>query len=103
LATVEHGKPHEQAPAMAVLGERRERAALAPIARQLVNPIPLVRYYARRAVDAIRGAPCAVDVQRSTPEIEAAARKCAPDAWPASMPAAPPAPGGPASDEPDDD
>jgi len=60
---------------MAVLGEKRVGAALAPIARQLVNPIPLVRYYACRAVDAIRGAPCDVDVERPTPEIEAAARR----------------------------
>jgi predicted CXXCH cytochrome family protein len=104
LATVERGKPHEQAPAMAVLGEKRVGAALAPIARQLVNPIPLVRYYARRAVDAIRGAPCAIDLDRTTPEIEAAARRCVPGAWEAGATgAAPAARAGAASDETDDD
>ena len=46
-----------------------------------MNPIPLVRYYARRALDALRGAPCAVDLDRPTPEIEAAARRCVPGAW----------------------
>jgi len=59
-----------------VLGERRVRAALPAIARQLTNPYPLVRYYARRAVDAIGGQPCAVDVQAPTDAIEAAARRC---------------------------
>jgi len=104
LATVEHGKPHEQAPAMAVLGERRVAAALAPIARQLVNPIPLVRYYARRAVDAIRGAPCDVDVERPTAEIEAAARRCVPGAWEvAGTRATAPTRAAGASDENDDD
>jgi len=104
LATVERGKPHEQAPAMAVLGEQRVRAALAPIARQLVNPIPLVRFYARRAIDAIRGAPCAVDLDRTTAEIEAAARRCVPAAWPASAGTPPPTNhAGAAPDETDDD
>ena len=83
-------------------GRAAVRAALAPIARQLVNPIPLVRYYARRAVDAIRGAPCAVDLDARRAEIEAAARRCVPAAWPA--PAAPrAAPARSRVDEPDDD
>jgi hypothetical protein len=104
LATVEHGKPHEQAPAMAVLGEQRVSAALAPIARQLLNPIPLVRYYARRAVDQLRGAPCSVDLDRAAPEIEAAARRCVRGAWPAGGGAGTPAArGGAASEENDDD
>jgi predicted CXXCH cytochrome family protein len=81
LATVERGKPHEQAPAMAALGEHRVAAALPAIARQLTHPIPLVRYYAQRAVDAIRGAPCAIDLDRATPAIEAAARRCVPEAF----------------------
>jgi len=80
IATVERGKPHEQAPAMAVLGEQRVPAALLPIARQLTHPIPLVRYYALRAVDAIRGVPCAVDLDRATTEIAAAADRCVPGA-----------------------
>ena len=93
LATVERGKAHEQAPAMAVLGERRMSAALPSIARQLVHPIPLVRYYAQRAVDAIRGTACAVDLDAATSAIEAAARRCVPAAWPGTSPGA--APGSP--------
>jgi hypothetical protein len=93
IATVDRGKPHEQAPAMAVLGDKRLPAALNPIARQLVNPIPLVRYYAQRAVDAIRGAPCAIDLDRTTPEIAAAAERCVPGAKAAGGVGAPARPG----------
>ena len=102
IATVARGKAHEQAPAMAVLGERRVGAALAPIARQLVHPIPLVRYYARRAVEAIRGAPCAIDLDRATSEIEAAARRCVPAAF-EGLRAAARAGEGPRSAPPPDD
>jgi predicted CXXCH cytochrome family protein len=80
-ATLARGKPHEQATALGVLGEARVAAALPAAVRQLENPIPLVRYYARRTVDALAGAPCAVDLDRTTPEIEAAARRCVPDAF----------------------
>jgi len=86
-----------------VLGEARVAAALPAAARQLENPIPLVRYYARRAVDAIRGAPCDVDVERPTPEIEAAARRCVPGAWAGSATAPPATRASAASDETDDD
>jgi predicted CXXCH cytochrome family protein len=86
-ATLARGKPHEQATALGVLGEARAAAALPAVARQLTNPVPLVRYYARRAVEQIRGAPCDVDLDRSTPVIELAARRCVPDAF--AGPAAP--------------
>ena len=71
-----------------------------------MNPIPLVRYYARRAVDQIRGAPCGVDLDRAAAEIEAAARRCVPGAWPAggtAAAAAPPVRAGTAAEENDDD
>jgi predicted CXXCH cytochrome family protein len=105
LATLARGKAHEQATALAVLGEARasaalRAAALPAAARQLTNPFPLVRHYARRAVDAIRGGPCAVDLDRATPEIQAAARRCVPEAFQGPPPASgsgggrsPPAPG----------
>jgi predicted CXXCH cytochrome family protein len=102
VATLARGKAHEQAVAVAVLGEARAVAALPAVARQLANPFPLVRYYARKAVGAIRGAPCDVDVERPVAEIEAAARRCVPELT--TPPAAAPpraAPGG--GDEPDED
>ena len=90
-ATLMRGKAHEQAVAVAVLGEAHRTEALPGIARQLVNPFPLVRYYARRAVDGMVPRPCAVDLDRPTPEIVAAVRACVPEAFPAAeapMPAA---------------
>jgi hypothetical protein len=67
---------------MVVLGHKRVRAALPSIARRITHPIPLVRYYAKRAVDAILGAPCDVDLDRTTPEIAVAARRCVPAGGP---------------------
>ena len=89
--TLMRGKAHEQAVAVAVLGEARRTEALPGIARQLVNPFPLVRYYAKRAVDTLADRPCAVDLDRTTPEIVAAVRACVPAAFPEPVPAALPA------------
>ena len=85
------GKAHEQAVAIAVLGDARRTEALPGVARQLANPFPLVRYYARRAVDALAPRPCPVDLDRPTPEIIAAVRACVPAAFPDLMPAETPA------------
>jgi hypothetical protein len=61
-----------------------------------------VRHYARRAVEQIRGAPCDVDLERPTAEIERAAGRCVPGAF--ATPG-PPAPAGHAHGEevPDED
>src|SRR5262249_38390762 len=61
VATLARGKAHEQAAALGALGEARAAEALPAVARQLTSPIPLVRYYARKALEEIRGAPCDVD------------------------------------------
>jgi predicted CXXCH cytochrome family protein len=87
-ATLVRGKAHEQAVAIAVLGDAGRKEALPAVARQLANPFPLVRYYARRAVDALAPRPCPVDLDRTTPEIVAAARACVPAAFPEATPAA---------------
>jgi len=86
-ATLMRGKAHEQAVAIAVLGDARRTETLPAVARQLANPFPLVRYYARRAVDALAPRPCPVDLDRPTPEIIAAVRACFPAAFPDLMPA----------------
>ena len=86
-ATLMRGKAHEQAVAIAVLGDARRTETLPAVARQLANPFPLVRYYARRAVDALAPRPCPVDLERATPEIIAAVRACIPAAFPDLMPA----------------
>ena len=102
-ATLMRGKAHEQAVAVGVLGEAHRTEALPGVARQLANPFPLVRYYARRAVDALAPRPCPVDLDRPTPDIVAAVRACVPAAFPEPMPAAPPAKTRTRSDEPDED
>jgi predicted CXXCH cytochrome family protein len=86
-ATLERGRAHEQAVALATLGAAQVTAAAPGVARQLVNPYPLVRYYARRALEALRGQACAVDLDRPAPEIAAAVRACVPEAFPAGAPA----------------
>jgi predicted CXXCH cytochrome family protein len=72
-ATLARGKPHEQAVAMALLGERKERRAAAAIAEQLVNPYPLVRFYAEGALERIFGEPSPVDLYATDDEIRAQA------------------------------
>jgi predicted CXXCH cytochrome family protein len=85
-ATLERGRAHEQAVALATLGAAHVTGATPDVARQLVNPFPLVRYYARRALEALRGQDCAVDLDRPTPEIAAAVRACVPEAFAAGAP-----------------
>jgi hypothetical protein len=72
------------------------------VARQLVNPFPLVRYYARKALAALRGEDCAVDLDRPTAEIAAAVRACVPAAF-ADGAAVPAGAGGRERDVPDED
>ena len=101
-ATLERGRAHEQAVALATLGAAHVTAAAPVVARQLVNPFPLVRYYARRALQALRGQDCAVDLDRPTSEIAAAVRACVPEAFAAGSPSpmgAAPARGGNDVDE----
>lgn len=85
-ATLTRGKAHEQAVAIAALADARVTGAAPAVARQLVNPFPLVRYYARRALHALRGTDCAIDLDRSTSEIAAAVRACVPGAFDGGAP-----------------
>ncbi len=75
VATLRRGKPHEQAVAMAVLGEARVRSAAPLIAKQLTHPYPLVRGYAQDALEAILGSKSPVDLNQEDSEIEAEARR----------------------------
>ena len=61
-ATLTRGKAHEQAVAIAVLGEAHDRSAVAAIAPMLANEYPLVRYFAQRALQTITGDPVAIDL-----------------------------------------
>ncbi len=51
IAALVHGKPHEQAVAIAVLGDTRDSSQLSVLTAQLAHPYPLVREYAKRALE----------------------------------------------------
>ncbi len=53
-ATLELGKPHERAVAIGTLGEVRARDAKPLIERELLGDYPLVREWAKRALDVLR-------------------------------------------------
>jgi hypothetical protein len=95
-ATLERGKPHEQAVAIATLGERRARDAVPLIARQLTGEYPLVREWAKRALTAILGR-CDVDLARDDVAIARAASACG-----GAVSAAPGASAGGADEDPED-
>jgi len=80
IATVERGRPHEQVPAIVALGEQRVAGATMAVAAQVLNPYPLVRPYALRALEALTGRACAVDLDRGAAEIAAALERCVPGA-----------------------
>ncbi|MEO8902584.1 MAG: cytochrome c3 family protein [Polyangiaceae bacterium] len=60
-ATLKYGKPHEEGTAVAVAGSYRKQGWLPLVVLQLGNDYPLVRYFARHAVEQITGAPLPVD------------------------------------------
>ncbi|HET9620230.1 MAG TPA: cytochrome c3 family protein [Kofleriaceae bacterium] len=72
-ATLARGKPHEQAVAIAVLGEASDASAIPLIAGQLDHEYPLVRYFAQRALETLTGAPVAIDVGAPAAEVRRAA------------------------------
>ncbi len=71
-ATLARGKPHEQAAAIALLGEARDASAIPLIAPHLAHEYPLVRYYALHALETIVGHKIPIDVGAPVPEIERA-------------------------------
>jgi predicted CXXCH cytochrome family protein len=70
-STLAHGKPHEQAVAITVLGERGAARDAQLIAPHLAHEYPLVRYYAKHAIERLTGAPVPIDVGQSADEIRA--------------------------------
>lgn len=77
LATAARGKPHEQAVAFELLGKARVRSAVPLLAEQLTHPYPIVRGYAKRALEAIHGGalPAAVDIDAEDAVIVEQARR----------------------------
>jgi predicted CXXCH cytochrome family protein len=74
-ATLERGKPHEKAVAMASLADARDRSAVPLVARELVGEYPLVREWAKRALVSLRGR-CDVDLGADDAAIAKAAVAC---------------------------
>jgi predicted CXXCH cytochrome family protein len=72
-ATLERGKPHEQAVAIAVLGDAGDRSVIPALAAQLSHDYPLVRYFAQRALEHLTGQPLAIDVGAPAAEVRRAA------------------------------
>jgi predicted CXXCH cytochrome family protein len=71
--TLERGKPHEQAVAIAVLGQSGDRTAIPALAAQLSHAYPLVRYFAQRALQTLTGAPVAIDLGAPAAQVQRAA------------------------------
>ncbi len=60
--TLKFGKPHEQGTAVAIAGRDRRRDLLPLVVPVLNNDYPLVRYFARHAIEQITGAPLPIDM-----------------------------------------
>jgi hypothetical protein len=74
LATLLRGKAHEQAVAVALLGQARRRDAAPLIGLLLTHPLPALRYYAVQALEQILGTPAPLDLHQENAQIESAAR-----------------------------
>jgi len=68
-ATLRYGKSHEQGTAVAVAGRDRLRNLLPLVTLQLANDYPLVRYFARHAIERITEAPLPIDMNRTGAEV----------------------------------
>jgi hypothetical protein len=72
-ATITVGKAHEQAVAVAVLGQSGDRQAVPLVAAQLTHPYPMLRYYAVAALAALTGQLPPVDLHQANDAIRAQA------------------------------
>lgn len=68
-ATLRYGKPHEQGTAVAIAGRDRRRDWLALVTAQLANDYPLVRYFARHAIERITDAPLPIDMNAAGADV----------------------------------
>jgi predicted CXXCH cytochrome family protein len=68
-ATLSRGKPHEQAVAIMAMAEAKLPGAVAQIAPHMAHEYPLVRFYARRALEMLVGGTIDIDVNKSAAEL----------------------------------
>ncbi len=74
-ATLRYGKPHEEGTAVAIAGRDRRKDWLPLVVAQLGNDYPLVRYFARHAIEQITEAPLPVDMNLAGPDVVSHARQ----------------------------
>jgi predicted CXXCH cytochrome family protein len=68
-ATLRYGRAHEQGTAVAVAGRDGRSDWLPLVTQQLANDYPLVRYFARHAIERITGAPLPIDMNLAGAEV----------------------------------
>ncbi|HYP99785.1 MAG TPA: cytochrome c3 family protein [Polyangiaceae bacterium] len=68
-ATLRYGKPHEQGTAVAIAGRDRRRDLLPLVTEQLANEYPLVRYFARHAIERITDSPLPIDMNATGADV----------------------------------
>ena len=73
-ATLRYGKPHEQGTAVAIAGRDRRQDLRNLVMQQLANDYPLLRYFARHALEQLTLAPWPLDMNSSGPELLDSAR-----------------------------
>jgi predicted CXXCH cytochrome family protein len=61
-ATLEHGKPHEQVVAIALLGGAGRQDTTELLLAQLAHEFPLLRFFARHALEQVTGMPLELDM-----------------------------------------
>jgi len=76
LATLEHGRPHEQVTAAMVLAEAKVNSAAPLVVRLLASPYPLARRFAAHALASMLDKPCAIDVDASAADTRQALARC---------------------------
>lgn len=74
-ATLSFGKPHEQGTAVAIAGRDQRRDWLPLVVAQLGNDYPLVRFFARHAIERITAAPLPIDMNAPGPQVVSDAQR----------------------------
>lgn len=75
IATLRLGKPHEKAVALYLAGIQKDPRLASRVARELVNPRPIVRYYAEEALMSLTGGSSPLDLHGEKDSIRRAAKE----------------------------
>lgn len=77
-STLRRGRPHEQAVAAATVGRHRRAWSLPLVSPLISHRYPLVRFYAKHAIERVTGIRLDVDPNQSAGELAGVAREVAP-------------------------